>query len=277
MQNKSIGTQENIFLITGINESFLQKAEGFIKSMENHSNVKNIVITLDFSAPKDFCTEYPNIEFIYLSSNEVKAPNPNTCLQHGGFLPAVKHLSDDAIMIFTDADISVQRGFTGDELRMLSSLTEQDIAVGYNAAPSQTLIQEVENLEPRLTAEEIREKYPNAEWYSVFNTGVLVAKKKTYQQLYEHYIQNWVEINKALGHYAKQQWLLSYLIQKHFNVKILTDEVHTHDHHPIELKTFKSGVDALKNMDTSFALKTPLSCSLIAFRNSLTQLSGIEK
>jgi hypothetical protein len=37
-------------------------------------------------------------------------------------------------------------------------------------------------------------------------------------------------------HYAKQQWLLSYLIGRHFKVRMLPDAIHTHGHFPVELR-----------------------------------------
>ena len=223
-------------MVTGINEPYLQNAKGFIESMNQKSNVKNIVITLDFTAAQSLCETYPNVAFIHLSSAQVKAPNPNTCMQHGGFLSALKHVADDAIIIFTDADIIIQRGFTTDELEHLISFQSTDIGVGHNAAPTQTLTEEMKNLSPRLKPKQIKREFPDIDNCEVYNTGVIAIQKKTYEQLYELYVKDWNKVESAFGHYAKQQWLLSYLIQNHFNVRILTDEIHTHDHHPIELR-----------------------------------------
>lgn len=229
-------TKQNIFIITGINEPFLPKATRFIETMSTHSNVNNIVVTLDFTTTDEIRNKYPNIAFIPLSSDKVKSPNPNTCLQHGGFLPALDHLPDDTIIIFTDADICVQRGFTPDELERLSSFNKQEIGVGYNEAISQTLTMEMNNLEPLITPERILTLFPKCDQYAVYNTGVLVAQKQTYHRLYKEYVDQWNKINSALNHYAKQQWLLSYLIQSKFSPRLLSDEIHTHDHHPIKLR-----------------------------------------
>jgi hypothetical protein len=119
---------------------------------------------------------------------------------------------------------------------MLSRLTEAEIGVGYNEAPNQTLMQEFQSLDPIVNSDEILELFPKAAKFAVYNTGVIIARKVSYQRLYTLYIKNWEKISSACKHYAKQQWLLSYLIQNHFNPLLLADEIHTHDHHPIDLR-----------------------------------------
>ncbi len=229
-------TAENIYLISGVNEPYIDKAIPFIESVNANSNVKNIIITLDFLATEAQKKRFQNISFIHLDSTKVEAQNPNTCLQHGGFLPALTNVAEDDIIIFTDADIIFQRAFSSKELEMFSNLKKAEIGVGYNAAPNQTLVQEFQLLEPIIDSDRIPEFFPGAEKFAVYNTGVVIAKKASYQNLYTLYVNEWQKISSTCKHYAKQQWLISYLIQKNFEPLILANELHTHDHHPIDLR-----------------------------------------
>ncbi len=227
---------KEIFLVTGVNEPYFPNAIRFIETMNTNSNVNNIIITLGFTVSSEITAKYPKVKFIHLDPDLVKAKNPNTCMQHGGFLAALDVVSDDDIIIFTDADIEVQRPFSIDELTYLLDFSNNDIGVSYNKSPDQTLIEEGQNLTPLTDDTTILAAFPDADRLSVFNTGVVIAKKSTYQALYQKYVRDWEQVSKLFEHYAKQQWLLSYLIQKAFNVKLLNDEIHTHNHYPIELR-----------------------------------------
>lgn len=228
--------KNEIYLVTGLNESYLSKADKYIESMNQNSNVRNIVITLDFEIPKNYQERYSRVRFVKLSSADVKSQNPNSCMQHGGFLSALNFVDPSDIVIYTDADIKVQRAFSNSELDTLCSFCHGDVGVGYNKDENDLLTDEAQNLKPKISLEELNKHYPGIYRLKTFNTGVIVATKKTYERLYELYNEHWESFSKMFNHYAKQQWLLSYLIQKHFSVKILSNLVHTHGHYPVELR-----------------------------------------
>ena len=228
------GRTKEIYLITGINESFLPSARAYIGTMHRNSNVRNVVITLDFEAPKVYREKYSSVKFIEISSAQVKSPNLNLCMQHGGFLAALNFVGESDIIIYTDADIKMQRSFSDAELEMLSSFDDDDIGVGYNESKDDFLSKEAERLKPTISIEALEVKYPGIFELPTYNTGVLVANYSTYSRLYRIYNQHWEDVKGTFEKAAKQQWLLSYLINRHFQPRILPEIIHTHGKYPVE-------------------------------------------
>ena len=209
--------KNGIYLVTGINESYLSKASTYIETLHQNSNVRNVVITLDFEIPKVYQEKYSQVSFIEMSSANVESQNANFCMQHGGFLSALDFVGAHDIVIFTDADIKLQRSFSNTELNTLGGFRHGDVGIGYNKDENDLLIDEAQNLNPTISLEELNKHYPGICQLKTFNTGVIVATKKTYEELYELYNKHWGNFSKMFNHYAKQQWLLSYLIQKDFS------------------------------------------------------------
>ncbi len=225
-----------VYLVTGINQSYLSRADAFIASMNRNSNARNIVVTLDFEIPPEYSRAHPSIRFISMASSQVRSPNSNTCMQHGGFLPALGFVREEEIIVFTDADIEVQRAFKGDELRLLGGLRDNQIGVNYNKSPDDWLVEEAERLKRRVSREDLEARYPGIDKLCTYNTGVIAANCRTYRKLYDLYGRHWKDFQPLFESYAKQQWLLSYLIQTHFEPRILPDSIHTHGLYPIPLR-----------------------------------------
>ena len=75
-----------IYLITGINEPYLTRAEPYLASINRDSNVQNVVITLDFQIPAEYVERYPGIRFLPISSSTIKSPTPiRACSTEGSF------------------------------------------------------------------------------------------------------------------------------------------------------------------------------------------------
>ncbi|MEI7946986.1 MAG: hypothetical protein WCJ02_09825 [bacterium] len=214
----------------------MTKAEPFIRSMRPNSHVSNVIITIDFAVDDALKKKYEHVRFVEYDSNRVRAPNANSCLQHGGFLDALDWVGDEDVIIFTDADIDIQREMSPDEILFFSELADSEIAAGHNASPSQTLMDEAANLQVLTKHETIEASFPGYAALQVYNTGVLAAKKKVYRALYEQYVRDWEKADSLFAHYAKQQWLISYLIQMNFRVKLIPNIIHTHAHYPITLR-----------------------------------------
>jgi hypothetical protein len=67
----------------------------------------------------------------------------------------------------------------------------------------------------------------------VYNTGVLAMNKKTWIKLMNQFIEYYPEVDKTFHHYAKQQWLLSLLINTMgYNVYEMSYDIHNHLHYP---------------------------------------------
>ena len=225
-----------IYLVTGINEPYLSRADPYIASMNRNSNVHNVVITLDFEIPRKYLESYRSIQFLPVSSSQVKSPNANSCMQHGGFLAALDFLREKDILIYTDADIEVQRHISDQELDLLCSFQDDEIGVGYNRSKEDYLLEEAGRLGPAIAMRDLAARYPGIDALVTYNTGVLVANYATYKRLYDMYNQHWPDFAGLFDHYAKQQWLLSYLVNKHLRPRLLPSTFHTHGHHPVALR-----------------------------------------
>jgi hypothetical protein len=222
-----------IYLMTGINEPYLTRAEPYLASINRDSNVQNVVITLDFQVPAEYVERYPRIRFLPISSSMIQSPNDNSCMQHGGFLSALNFVRETDILIYTDADIELQRPLGDSELELLRGFQDGDVGVGYNESKEDYLSLEAQRLKPTVPLEDLSARYADIDKLVTYNTGVLVANAGTYARLYDLYNQHWPDFAPLFHHYAKQQWLLSYLINKHFRSRLLTSTFHTHGHRPV--------------------------------------------
>lgn len=224
-----MGNKE-IYLTAGFNEPYLKKAETYLETVNKNSNVNNVIITLDFDVSPEIRKKYSSIKFIKILSSQVKSPNSNTCMQHGAFLSALNFVKDDAIIIFTDTDIVMQCPFNEANLVFLRSCENGHVYVNYNVTSRNKektiLLDDVENCQPTVDPNLIISKYPEISKFSLYNTGVIIANYKTYKELYEKYNSYWPEFAPLFDSYIKQQWLLSYIIQKHFTPRDLPYSIH---------------------------------------------------
>lgn len=229
-------SKKEIYLVTGVNESYLPKASAYIETMHRNSNVRNIVITLDFEIPEIYREEYRSVRFVKISSDDVKSPNSNSCMQHGGFLSALDFVQDDDIIIYTDSDIKMQRGFSAAELDMLGIFGDDCVGASYNESDSDYLSEEAKRLKPNVSIEQLEAGFPSINKLMTYNTGVVVANYRTYGKLYDLYNRYWEDFKGMFKLAAKQQWLLSYLIGSYFKPKLLPALIHTHGKYPVSLR-----------------------------------------
>jgi len=216
-----------IILATAATENYLGKIQPYLESINNKSNFdKNILITLDCTAT------YPNlsnIECAFFDNGKVVNKNPNNCLQHGEFLKCdiFNSFNDNDIICFTDGDIILQRGLTESEKEQILSLKDNDVLVQYNAGPQDTLLQEGPRLKQKIQMDHSFSQYP------CYNTGVVVCNIKTWKQIESMYDIIYPIAKNMFQHYASQQWVISYIINKCMNPIILDYSFHTHHHHGI--------------------------------------------
>ena len=193
-----IGSKE-IYLIAGFNKAYLEKAETYLATMNENSKVNNVIITLDFDIDSSYKKKFSSLRFVKILSSQIKSPNPNTCMQHGGFLEALDFVKDDSIIIFTDTDIKIQRPFNKSELEMLNSCEDRDVFVNLNMSESQTLLDDTKIWPANIAANELTKKYPEFPTFKSYNTGVLIANRKTYNQLYQKYNQYWPDFSPLIS------------------------------------------------------------------------------
>lgn len=220
-----------LVLATGSDAGYYEKIQPYLNSIEANSTFdENQLVYL---GDEEIEFEYDNIKLSRLNREDCKFINVNNCVQHGEFLHAenIKDLSGDDIICFTDGDIILQRGLSKKERKQLENLKDGDVMAGYNASPSDTLYDEAMRLDytgkivDGLTNIDLRQ-------IMVYNTGVLIMNKNTWQSVYDQYNELWPDVEDMFEHYAKQQWLLSFVINtKGYNPIIIGYDMHSHGHY----------------------------------------------
>ena len=224
---------KKIILATAADANYKSRPifQSFLLSMDVNSDFDgNYVLYMDEETVDE---GEGKIAYATFRSSDMKCLNKNNCIQHGEFLNAeiFRTTSDDDIIIFSDGDMYVQRGLTDTERLFLQSLTDDEVFVGYNASPTDTLLDEFHRLSPTGYLPSFLE--PNVGSVKIYNTGVLCMNKRTWLRLSELYISMFPELDKMFEHYAKQQWLISYIIgTKGFSVYEMPYDFHNHTHYP---------------------------------------------
>lgn len=272
-----------IVLSTAITPNYLRKAADFIRSINENSNCDaNVVILvcgieslntelLEIFNSISFARYFKKIKLRLLNNSKVLAKNKINCIQHGAFFSKINindsSGDDDPIIIFTDADIIMQRGLNEEEKAFLKTLKKGDFYVGMNESEKETLEDEAFKLGAdqsfvKKLSKEIKRK-------RIFNTGVMAAKKSTFKKLYNIYANEYPVWETHFKHYAKQQWIISYIIQSYsfFKVIEMPSSFHSHCHRPPALlpnqDTFIDNNGILKMTSTKIpVLFNHLCCKL---------------
>jgi hypothetical protein len=217
-------------LATGATENYYNTIVPYLKTIELNSNFDdNVLVTLDFKKET-----FNKVKNSFISNFVVKNKNENNCLQHGEFLKSeyFNSLNDEDIICFTDGDISLQRPLDEEEIKFIESLKDGDIMVQYNAGPKDTLKQEFYRLGPNINHTVVEQDYQiNLENILCYNTGVIICNLKTWNILQEKYDEYFTELNHIFSHYAKQQWIISFVIHEFLNPIVMDYSMHTHYHH----------------------------------------------
>lgn len=226
-----------VILSTGSDYKYMGKISPYLKSIEKNSNFdENILV---FFGDENIEFENKKISFTKISKSLVLAPSSINCLQHGEFIlsPYFEKFEDSDVIFFTDGDMFLQRNLSVEEKSMYSNFKDGDVYVGYNASPTDTLLDEA----PRLGYRGIMFPEFNLDWKSikVYNTGLVGMNKKTWKRLAEDYIKLYHLVDKMFTHYAKQQWLISFIINtsESYNVIEMPYHIHNHKHYPSPIGT----------------------------------------
>ena len=183
----------------------------------------------------------------------------NTCLQHGEFLKSkglFDNTNDDDVIFFTDGDIEIQRSLSEEEITQFKNFKDNDVYVGYNAHPNDTLFDESRRLGVTGYHSHLLDYELNK--IKVYNTGVLAMNKKTWLKVMREFIDLYPEVNKTFSHYAKQQWLLSFLFgTRDYKVQEMPYEIHNHKHYesPIGTSQDENGIVYYNNKMVLFKHK----------------------
>lgn len=217
-----------------INNPHLKK---YLHSISINSNFDiNILIYLDENKIE---LDYDNIKVLNVDPLTIKKPNVNNCIQHGEFLNSdfFEEILDSDIIVFTDGDMTLQRPLSDDEINLMRNLKDNDVFIGYNKSPEDTLHDEYYRLSPSISDYSILFK-DDLKNIKVYNTGVLCMNKKTWNKLKNEYITHFDEVSNIFNSYAKQQWLICLLLKRYnYNIIEMPYHIHNHTHYQSPLGT----------------------------------------
>jgi hypothetical protein len=231
-----------LILATGSDSNYLNQMNRYFNSINLNSNFdRNVLIFVTDNNDVKINNTYQKIEINTLLINDIKSLNKNKCVQHGDFLNSKEFFDstdDDDVIFFTDGDIELQRSLSEDEINYYRNFKDGDVYVGYNASPTDTLYDESTRLgRTHFSSPHIQ----NFDWnkIKVYNTGVLGMNKKTWGTLLNEYNRLFPYVNQMFHHYAKQQWLISYIVgsNNYFNISEMPYNIHNHRHYPSPIGT----------------------------------------
>lgn len=133
------------------------------------------------------------------------------CAEGGEFLDYFDFDPTDVI-IHIDADTTMQRPFSDEELKMLSDLEHGQIAGSYHAIPVITLGEELKALRLQEPEKNVLKHFPRHWDRPVFCSGLIVATAKTYRDtIYNQYLKRVEVMTMLFNHHAGGQWLMNYV------------------------------------------------------------------
>lgn len=213
-------------LVTGCNASYLPRMAPYLDSLRQFADYPVTLVGVGFLPPA-----VPGIDTALMSKwQNAGAPHETECIQHGSFLSVVD-VPDDEVLIYTDGDFIQQRPMDDGEKALLA-LGHKQVVTSWNGGPGETLTLEALRLGMRDTMGGIVFAWGTEvfEW-SIFNVGFLAMTRKTWRELHTAYMKDWERIGETFSHPARQQWLLSYTIQRlGFAVTIAPWSLHAHGH-----------------------------------------------
>lgn len=245
MERYKDNMSNKLILSTGSDDNYLSRMSRYLDSIEKNSNFdENVLVLL---SDKEHSLNYSSIRTSMIHESSVECMNQNRCLQHGEFIKsdAFSHYDDDDVIFFTDGDIVLQRALSEDEIREYKSILFGDVFVGFNASPHDSLKDEFN----RIGFTGVFSNKINRDFFDrkVYNTGVLAMTKKTWVALFDEYKKLYSDVDLMFSHYAKQQWLISYIITTNdlFNVIEMPYNVHNHCHYKPPAGTVKDENDVV--------------------------------
>jgi len=220
-----------IYLATGITQNYIPSMVPFLKTIEKCSNFdKNILMCVGFTS--ELNNNSKNILDLHLKFEDIKITK-FICLQNGEFLnhEFFSSVDDNDIICFTDGDLLMQRSLSDSEISLIKNLGDTDVLMQVNGYEGEPLLEEYKKLNPRISYNDLCKKIGGVpKEYAVYNTGVIIAKKKSWKVIREKYLELLSIIDDAFEHNARMQWLVSFVVNKYLTPKLMSPTIHTHFH-----------------------------------------------
>lgn len=212
-------------IITGCNAPYLPRMAGYLDSLRRHATFPVTFIGVGFE-PSDI----EGIETATITHEQnAGAPERTECIQHGSFLSVVDG-PEDEVLVYTDGDFTMQRKLERDELDLLD-LDHFEAVTSWNGGEHETLTLEAGRLGMRSSTYELQNAWRDMRYMSIYNVGFLAMTRRTWREVYSAYMADWQRVCAAFEHPARQQWLISYEMQRlRLAVKIAPWSLHAHGH-----------------------------------------------
>lgn len=221
-----------LILATGADTAYLPRISSYLDSIEAHSNFDaNYLVHVGTNRIE---LNYSKIKVAPLDPSLPQCWQPNwPCVQHGDWLHSPKlqaELNPTDVVVFTDGDMLLQRGLNDSELMLLRTLQDNEVYIGRNKDLNDTLADEAERIQPtpgyRISG------VPDTK-NPVYNGGVIAMQVQTWLRFYSLYKGHWPVFQDYFHHYAKGQWLISWILGRFgFNVMMQPLSFHCHNHYP---------------------------------------------
>ena len=209
-------------IVTGCNEPYFQRMTPYLNSLRRYADFPVTFVGVEFTPP-----DLGEIETTSITAEQNYGAPPQTkCIQHGSFASLIPG-DESEVLIYTDGDFIMQRKIEQDELDLLD-LKHGEVVTSWNGGPDETLALEAGRLGVRGNL---------AQWgndldrLSIYNVGFLAMTRATWKELCAAYTSDYTRMDATFSHYARQQWLISYHVQRMgATIKIAPWSLHAHGH-----------------------------------------------
>jgi hypothetical protein len=145
-----------------------------------------------------------------------------------------------------------------EEMAILRKLKHGEIFVGENKDANETLYEEAKYLRSFVPVESLPDAFAgtNIKTAKCYNTGVMAATVSTFSVILEEYARHIGNTDYTFEHYARQQWLISYIIacREDLSVRVMPATFHTHGCHGVKPGTAYNGLSyTYHGVDVLFA------------------------
>jgi hypothetical protein len=238
----------NILLACGMNRGYFERGREYIDSLYRHCNIPFRVYCLD-----ELASYIHHDNALVIPSWRLESQNGGQMLQNGNFAKIDQILYPDEVVCFTDCDIVMQRPWTAEEIQMLESWPDGTFGIAWNAKEGDTLREEYRRINVHRKDESVLSRYEGWENMGCFNCGVIVAKAKDWRAMFEIFRQEFELFYNTFPYKSSIQWLICWIVQRHFKHQILGGEIHSHGHFGIPAHvTVEDGVALYKGTPILF-------------------------
>lgn len=219
----------SVWIATGITHSYLARAEAYLASLRRHEPARSHVFTVNFHPGQDIGLRHSFVDY------EKCLKADKFMLQMGAWTVACPpEWRLDDVVAFTDADCSIQRPLSGEEIAYFEHGTlHGGVLIGRNKPdPTQTLAEESFDLFPQANPQEIARRFPGLDRMLAKNTGFLVATVATWRRLYADVQKIWPLVARMWTNPARVQMAICIVVQSNAGYRLgdLDLSIHAHAH-----------------------------------------------